>query len=304
MNSSEPKWPNGKNFAVCLTHDVDRVKKTYQYFTHLINFLSKLQIAKSFNEILCFFIFFFCKDPKKDPYWNFEIIMDLEKKLNVKSTFYFLNESGKIKIFRPKTWKLYLGRYNIKNPEIVKIIKKLDSEGWEIGLHGSYRSYENQNLLQKEKKELENILGKRVYGVRQHYGNLKIPETWKLQEALGFKYDTTLGIQNSILFKEHKYLPFHPFNSSFLEIPLSPLMDHLLFSKSEKKNEVWEECKHIIEEVEKKNGVLNIIWHDRVFKDNEFPGRREIYERIIKLCQEKNAWITTGHEIAKWWNLQ
>ncbi|GAH60430.1 unnamed protein product, partial [marine sediment metagenome] len=27
-------WPDNKRFAVCLTHDVDRVKKTYQYITH------------------------------------------------------------------------------------------------------------------------------------------------------------------------------------------------------------------------------------------------------------------------------
>ena len=25
------KWPKGSKFAVCLTHDVDRTKKTYQY---------------------------------------------------------------------------------------------------------------------------------------------------------------------------------------------------------------------------------------------------------------------------------
>ena len=83
----KPKWPDDKKFAVCLTHDVDRVKKTYQYLTRFEHFLKKLEIKNAFNEIFCFLKFYFSKDPKKDPYWNFEIIMEIERKFGVRSTF-------------------------------------------------------------------------------------------------------------------------------------------------------------------------------------------------------------------------
>ena len=300
-NTTKTKWPDGKQFALCLTHDVDRVKKTYQYFTRFMRFSKKLQIKNAVNEIFNFLNFYFSRGSKKDPYWNFEIIMDIERKFCVKSTFFFLYESGKINIFKPKTWKLYLGRYDIKNLEVVKVIKKLDLEGWEIGLHGSYKSYTNKNLLKKEKEELEGVLGKRVYGIRQHYGNLKIPETWKLQEDLGFEYDSSFGITDYDGFKGNKYFPFRPFESPFLEIPLT-IMEHRLFLSDKNKEEIWEECKKIIKDVEEKNGVLTILWHNRIFDENEFLGRSEIYERIIELCKEKDAWITNAYEIAKWWN--
>jgi len=299
LNTTNPKWPYDKQFAVCLTHDVDRVKKTFQYLTRFGRFLRKMEIKKAFDEILCFFKFYFSKDLKSDPYWNFEIIMEIERKFGVKSTFFFLNERGKINIFKPETWKLYLGRYNIGDSEVAKIIKKLDSEGWEIGLHGSYKSYEDIKLLKKEKEELEGVLGKRVLGVRQHYGNLKIPETWKLQEELGFEYDSTLGIADYDGFKDSKYLPFYPLSSLFLEIPLT-IMEHRLFSSDKSIEELWEDCKRIIEDVEENNGVLTVLWHNRAFKEEEFPRRREIYERIIGLCKEEDAWITNAYEIARW----
>ncbi|RLF94357.1 hypothetical protein DRN50_05595 [Thermococci archaeon] len=297
----KPKWPEGKKFAVCLTHDVDKVKKTYQYFTMFVRFLKNMEIKRAFNEIFCFLKFYFSKNFKKNPYWDFEIIMEVERKFDVRSTFFFLNESGKASIFKPKTWKLYLGRYEIRNPEVVNIIKKLDSEGWEIGLHGSYDSYKDKSLLKSEKKELESILGKRVHGVRQHYANLQIPDTWRLHEELGFEYDSTFVASNYDGLRDDIYFPFRPLNSLFLEIPLA-IMDHTLFSGDKSIEEILEECKKVIEDVEEKNGVLTILWHNRLFNEREFPGRKEVYERIIKLCKEKNAWITTGHEIAKWCN--
>jgi len=301
--TAKSKWPDDKKFAVCLTHDVDRVKKTYQYFTRSGRFLKRMQIKDAFNEIFSFSKLYFRKDCEKDPYWNFERIMDIERKLDVKSTFFFLYESGKISIFKPRTWKLYLGRYNIKNPKIVKIIKRLNSEGWEIGLHGSYESYKNKDLLKKEKGDLEKILGHQVYGIRQHYLNLDIPITWEIQEELGFKYDSSFGFRDRIGFKENRYFPFHLVDSSFLEIPLS-IMDTALFSRYNSLMNIWEECERIVEIAERKGAVLSLSWHQRSFNEKDFPDRIKIYGDLIKLCEEKKAWITTAGEIRQWWTQQ
>jgi hypothetical protein len=194
-------WPHGKKFAACLTHDVDRIEKSFQYFTRFIRFSLSFQFIKGINEINNLANLF--DQIEKNPYWGFERLIEIEKKHNVKSTFFFLNESGKIEMSHPSTWKLYLGRYDVKKPEIIKIIRKLDLEGWEIGLHGSYKSYVNKNLLAKEKNDLEFILGKKIYGVRQHYLNLEIPNTWIFQEELGIKYDSTFSFLFSLLMIQH-----------------------------------------------------------------------------------------------------
>ncbi|MHA1396017.1 MAG: hypothetical protein ACTSRZ_21140, partial [Promethearchaeota archaeon] len=174
---------------------------------------------------------------KENHYWNFEKIIEIEKKYKIKSTFFFLNESKKLNILWPKTWKISLGNYSINNPKIIKIIYWLDKNGWEIGVHGSYNSHNSKKLLLKEKNCLEKIINHEVIGIRQHYLNLG-KNTWELQSKAGFKYDSSFGFKREIGFKNNKYTPFFPLkeNPKFMVIPLA-LMDSCLMNKKNIKKE-------------------------------------------------------------------
>ncbi|MCW7075517.1 MAG: polysaccharide deacetylase family protein [Candidatus Methanospirare jalkutatii] len=290
----KPFWPDGKKFAVCLTHDVDRVHKSYQYITHFVRNIGRGDFRSAINQITSVAR----KLHGDEPYWNFDRIMEIERNLGVKSTFFFLNEQKKVCVL-PNEWKLYRGRYDIKDKRIVEMIKKLDAEGWEIGVHGSYNSYRDFDMMKEEKETLEEILGKRVHGISQHYCNLEIPSTWEYHEKLGFSYDASLGFVTDIGFRWGTCYPFHPFNPengrilSLWELPIT-IMDNACAYKS------WQDIMEIINTVEKYNGLLLLRWHQAVFNEREFPGRSKIYERIIKVCKERNAWITNAYSIAEW----
>lgn len=263
-----------RNFTVCLTHDVDRVTKSYHYITHdLINL--------RLTNIKTIFL-------KEQPYWCFDEIMKIEDKYGVRSTFFFLQESMPFKFYSPKNWKISLGKYKFFDPNISTIIKRLDSNGWEIGLHGSYNSYNDLELLKKEKNSLENVLGKSVIGIRQHYLNLDIPYTWKLQKKAGFLYDSSFGVKNNVGFPKGKYFPFIDSESGMLIIPLT-VMDGYLFKISNSIDHAWKICLRIIDEAEKNRAVLTILWHQRVFNEREFPGYSFIYKKIIQECKRRNA---------------
>jgi peptidoglycan/xylan/chitin deacetylase (PgdA/CDA1 family) len=290
-----PFWPKGKKFAVCLTHDVDRVKKTFQYLTHTIKHVKKGEIGLMLAQ-LSFLL------RRESPYWNFDRIMEIERKLGVKSTFFFLNERKKI-FCSPSEWKLYWGRYDIKDAKIVETIKRLDAEGWEIGIHGSYNSYNDLKLLEKEKKIIEKIVGKTVYGISQHYCNLDVPETWEYHEKLGLAYDSTTGFITDIGFRRGTCHPFHPFNQangkslSLWELPIA-IMDNACVYKN------WKEITDVINIVAKYKGVLLLRWHQEIFNEHVFPGRANIYEKIIETCKEKDAWITNAYNIVEWLTLR
>ncbi len=278
-------WPDNKKFAVCLTHDVDRIRKTYQYITQVkkANYLQVRQLFKFRN-----------------PYWGFPAIMRIEDKFGVRSTFFFMQESKKISLLRPKQWVLSAGKYKFDDKKVCKIIQLLHRNGWEIGLHGSYDSYKNENSLREEKKELEDVLGAEVIGIRQHYLNLEIPKTWRIQQRVGFLYDASFGFRDRVGFRDERYLPFHPFDDSFLEIPLI-IMDSALFLNYDSEDVIWKECLSLIEKVEKQKGLLTVLWHQRVFNEREFPGWSVVYEKIIKECKRRNAYFGTCKDIFNLW---
>lgn len=269
-------------FTVCLTHDVDRVFKSYQYITHDLLRLRFLNLGSVFR--------------RQNPYWLFDRIMACEDKQGVRSTFFFLEESIPFKLFSPKNWVLSFGKYKFSDHPVADIISKLDVGGWEVGLHGSYNSYKYTTLLKKEKASLEAVLGKQVLGIRQHYLNLDIPDTWVRQKNAGFSYDVSYGLKNNIGFPQGTYLPFIEQNSKLLVIPLA-LMDGYLFGSARDEKDAWEKCIAIIDEAEQNCAVMVVLWHQRVFNEREFPGYREIYEKLIIECKLRDARFMLCREI-------
>ena len=287
-------WPDRKKWAICLTHDVDRIeKKIWHSIIRAVREKNKRYHLKTA----------FLKG-RNNPYWNFEKIMSIENKYGVRSTFFILNEKSKVPIHIKdlKYIPMFFGRYNIR--EIADVIKKLDEEGWEIGVHGSFYSYENENLLKEEKRRLESIVGHKVIGIRQHNLNLKIPQTWKLQKTAGFKYDATFGSNYQIGFYKNKMYPFRPFNDEFLVIPLT-IMDSQLFKIFPTIKSAQNAVIKIFNQAEKYGALVTVLWHQRVFNENEFPGWSKMYEWIIQEGIKRKAWVARCvdvYEVIREWD--
>lgn len=261
---------------VALTHDIDRIQKTYQYFTKSAVALRNLNFRLLLNQIQSI-------SEMNSIFWNFDKIMNIEEKYGVRSTHFFLFETIKPKILTPKTWKLAFGRYNATNPRIKSIIWDLNMNGWEIGLHGSFRSFNDPKLLSQEKQILEDILGREVYGIRQHYLNLD-EQTWMYQRDAGFLYDTSFGYTRAIGFKENRVTPFRPFKDHFLEIPLV-IMDSCFASDSDR----WQKLDQIVQTATAGEGIIVLNWHNNNLDERDFPHYFEYYELLIKYFIDRGA---------------
>ena len=264
---------------VALSHDVDRTKKSYQYFTHFFKSVRTGDISNA--------IYHMTPQLKKEPYWNVYDIAALEDSYGLRSTFFILDESIKYNPFKPETFVLAVGRYNMFEPKIKEAILYLDSKGWEIGLHGSFLSYNNKELLAREKSRLESIIGHKVIGTRQHHLNMD-ETTWKIQEELGFKYDSTWGFNNDIGIKEGKIKPFYPNQTKFVVFPLM-VMDVCFMRISEK--ERWERFYKLMDEIEEHDAIMVINFHHRVYNEREYPGYKAAYIRMIEAALKRKAEI-------------
>ncbi len=287
-----PEIPRGKNFLIWLSHDVDRVQKT---IFHSIYYFFKERKFSHLQDIFS----------KNNPYWNFDRIMALEGQYNAKSTFFFLNETMKADILQPKSYILAKGRYDITSPKIKQIIKAIDKNGWEVGLHGSYQSFLDKELLTREKRTLEEVIGHEIGGIRQHYWNNVIPKTWAIQRSIGLKYDATFATKDDIGFRENIYYPFRPFDDDFLVIP-TVIMEYYLFNKADGNVDVAKKMiNDLIDFCKNKRAVFSVLWHPHFINPKEFPDLYNLYEYLLKRASEEGGYFITpknllSSERVKW----
>ncbi len=272
---------------VAITHDIDRITKTYQYLTHSVRALKHRNLKHIEYNIKNI-------SNWKREYWNFEIIMEVESKYSIKSTFFFLNEPVTYNIFNYKNFIHSYGRYKINNKRVKEIIRTLDENGWEIGVHGSFSSYKSKELLKDQKMELEDILGKKVKGIRQHYLNLDLQKTWEYQSESGFLYDSSWGLTRGIGFKGNRKKPFRPLNNDFIVFPLT-IMDYCFMGETEN----WEKFTKICNDIESQDGILVINWHNCSFNENDYPGSKDAFEEMISRCISRGAVIKRLNEFLK-----
>ena len=279
-------WLGEKDFAVVLTHDVDSIKKwslrwqvgrllyALEGLLHLDFATIKTEMNEFFPSILL----------KRDPFWNFDIIENLEIKRNIRSTFFFLTES---KDFERKRYKL--------DKKLKGVISKLRKLDFEIGLHGSRYSFADMPKMKSELEKLEESVPI-VKGIRQHYLLFDIMKTWYIQEKCGFVYDSTLGYNDAIGFRCGICHPYKPFGKNIYELPLN-IMDITLFNiKNYSPSKAFKRAISILEEVKRYNGVGVILWHQRNFGNSEYV---ELYEKLLDWIQSNNGEIMTAIQAIK-----
>ena len=284
-NGFHVEYPDNKPFAVCLTHDIDSVYKSITSKSlHAVKYVTQGKLNESVAAMKQM-------ASKKKPYCNFDEIMKLEEKYNARSSFFFL-------ALDPADQD-----YEYRIEDLKDEIRTIQDRGWEIGLHGGHEGSVDLDKLRSEKQTLEKVTGTAIKGCRNHYLKFVVPDTWELLSKAGFCYDTTLGYADCIGFRNGMCHPFRPLNRitgkpvDILEIPLTIMEDSFENYMRFDLRRAWEISKKLIDTVMLYNGVVTLLWHNKSFTGNQ----KKFYEKILKYCAEKDAWMTSGENIAAWW---
>lgn len=264
-------------FALCLTHDLDRPYKTYQWLADCVRERSPAPLARALAG--------------ENPYWQFETVMELERAAGVRSAFYVLQEPplwayDPVEWLRPTNWVEHAGRYDITASPLRERIRELHRGGWEVGLHASRLAARDPDRLAAEKRRLEAVLGDRVVGCRHHHLELG-PETWANHRGVGLAYDASLGSPDTVGF-QHGSRPFSP-AGEFLVFPLTA-MEVALPDPSERPDDARAAVDRLLEAAAEERAVATVLWHPRYFSA-DFPGYRELYRYLLARAGELGAWM-------------
>ena len=272
-------------FATCITHDIDKCNSAW-----FEGSFSELKKGNILSPIKLVFKRFF----RKDDWFNFNKIYELEKKYNASSSFYFLP-------YNKKRNGLANADYDIKSKKIKKEIEKIIKNGSEVGIHGSVGTHNNFNDFKNDLLKLD----RKIIGNRFHFLQFEINKTPQILEKAGINYDSTLYFAEHIGFRNSFCHPFYIYDiendriSNVLEIPLN-VMDGTLamekYMKVERDKAVAKVFK-LIQEIKKFNGCFTLLWHNTYYSEYKYSGWYDVLVKILNYCEEENSCFANGEEV-------
>jgi hypothetical protein len=289
QNGFRPTYPGGKTTALCVSHDIDDLFYTNK---ELVRIVLHNCLSLNLPKLIEYFKVFLNK--RKSSKFNIKQIVELEKSMGFRSTFFFLAlEKGELDF-----------NYNLN--EIADIINAISKEGFEIALHGSHKAFCDKEQMALEKNRLENIIGNKISGYRNHYLKFSAPFSWHILSQNKFNYDSTYGFADRTGFRNGMCYPFQPYDTlreefiDIIEIPLSVMDCSLDRNMQLDWNIACLLVEKQIDNVTACQGVTNLLWHNTYFEGEPLIA----FKRIVNYAKSKNAWICSCQELIDWWKLQ
>jgi hypothetical protein len=171
--------------------------------------------------------------------------------------------------------------------------KKLSKIGM-VGLHPSYASNFNEQLLHNEIKTLEQTMTLKVDVARQHYIIINWPITYNAYIKQGLQHDYTMGYSNANGFRAGTSRPFLWYNlqlEKVMPLTIHPfcIMDHV--HQQNYKTEAGKmiaEWQNIISQLHACNGQLISVWHNHSLSNlPAYSGWNSLYQQFINLTKQK-----------------
>lgn len=270
----------GKCFkAVLLTHDMDQPFRYYRLDCVFRQWIKNFfHIGKSMGNCLKTYI-----TQKNDPYDTFDEMIKVDNELkryiggDVVKTMYFVIAA------KAHLWNNYCP---INTARFKSLLERIKKSGAEIGLHIGLEAGKNSKRISREVKAYRRVISSNDIKSRNHYLRWVDPNQVTDMEAAGIKEDYTLGYPDHVGFRVGTCFPYHYINPSTCEVtdliihPLEIMEATLDGYMHLEKDEAYEKCKEIIDQVFYYGGELDLLWHNTSFFMEGY--RKELYMDILR----------------------
>jgi hypothetical protein len=221
---------------------------------------------------------------RKDPYNMFDRILELSDHHQIKTIFFFL-------IADYTTFDTNVSPSKNKFRLLIKHISDYAS----IGLHPSYFTMKDAQMLKKEKIRLENITNIQTKRSRQHFLRFSLPETYQNLIDLEIAEDYSMGYASHVGFRASTCTPFYFYDLDFeIQTPLKvfpfALMDTTLndYMGLTPKQSLGK-TKDLYLEVRKVQGTFITLFHNESISGYmRWRGWQRVYQTMLKLLEVKD----------------
>jgi len=212
---------------------------------------------------------------KKDPYDNFMNLVEIHKRLPIKTMFFF-------QFAKYSTHDKNISPNNNKFRYLIKSVADYST----VSLSTSFNANTDKGLLVEEKKRLEELINRPVTNARLRYNKVNIPTTYRHLIEAEFTNDYTMGYTHEIGFRAGTCSPFyfydinlevqqplkvHPF--AFHDYALTP------FTKSQ---DVFEKLDAIYRQVQNVDGQFTTIFSNELLGENHEIDWLNMYQALLK----------------------
>jgi hypothetical protein len=220
-----------------------------------------------------------------DPANTFDWIMDESERYGLQSTFYFI--CG-------RTAPEFDGGYEIEQPAMRELMRKINLRKHRIGLHPSYNTYLSPVLLAKEAHRLRRMcnslqITQPELGGRMHYLRWSNPETPRAWVEAGIDYDATLTYADRAGFRCgtcFEYPAFDPVARESMPLRVRPLIAmECSVIDSEYMGlgvgvEAFNEFIRLKRACQAVGGTFSLLWHNTELNS---PAQRDLYSSILRV---------------------
>lgn len=218
-----------------------------------------------------------------DIFNTFDFIMSVEEEAGRRGAFYFIPESLDSK---------FDADYQIEDPWLGRLIRRIHDRGHEIGLHTSFHAYQDPDRTHREFQRLKAVVDELGitqprWGGRQHYLRWKAPDTWNAWDYSGLDYDSSLGFADHPGFRCgtcYEYPTFDLQQAKPLKLRERPLvvMECSLLSPKYLAlgaHKTLEKILELADTVKRFRGDMTVLWHN-----SELQSKRdtEIFKSMVR----------------------
>jgi len=292
-------WPQlerrQRQYQVVLSHDVDVVSMHGRGFRNVLfslgaDLFSRRDPLLAVRRLRAYRRTF--RDERTltgDPYDTFDFIMETSERSGIRSVFNFIPG---------RSDPAFDAVYDVGDPVIRSLIRRIHSRGHQIGFHPSFNTYRDGARTKAEFARLRQVcdeegVSQANWGGRQHYLRWENPITWENWEDCGLDYDSSLTYPERAGFRsgschEHPVIDLRRKTRLRLrERPLVVMEGSLLSYLSFSLEEAEEKICDLIDTCRRYDGDFTLLWHNHMLVSRR---ARQTYSRIVAmaagLCRE------------------